>query len=238
MTDQQGPVLSVRGYAHQTVAPDCARIFGGLETVSDSKAAALSEAGRAIGLITADLAVLGGVAQDADTVRRPLTWSVRAVATHKEQEHNLERQRMEATGRVIAHASIQLAVRDFDLLDSLADRLAAHEPFNIHGVSWEVDEDNPAWPRVREAAIQAAIRQGRDYARALGAALASIDHVADAGLLGNAPTPASSAGWATMSAARMSGDPSGGPSLDPVPQELSATIEARFTTTPVTLPTD
>jgi hypothetical protein len=34
---------------------------------------------------------------------------------------------------------------------------------------------------VRAAAIQAALRKGRDYAAALGGALQSVEHVADAG---------------------------------------------------------
>jgi uncharacterized protein len=235
MTDPQGPVLSVRGVAHRTVAPDSAAIYAAVETIAESKAAALAQAGEAVDLITADLRDLGGRAQDAESGRHPLTWSSRIVATHPEQQHNFDKQRTELTGRIQAHVALHLTVRDFDLLDPVGDRLARHEMFNIHGVNWSVDDDNPAWPLVRAEAIHAAIRQGRDYAAALGCTLAEIEHVADAGLLGGDGGSGHSGRVTMAAAARLSGDPGGGPSLDPVPQELSATIEARFRATPVTL---
>ena len=133
--------------------------------------------------------------------------------------------------------ALHLTVRDFDLLDPVSDRLAQHELFNIHGVNWSVDDDNAGWPLVRAEAIQAAIRQGRDYAAALGCTLAGIEHVADAGLLGGEGGGPGGRIYATAlgAAARSSGVGGGGPSLDPVPQELSATIEARFRATPVNL---
>lgn len=227
-------MLSVRGVAYRTVTPDSAAIYAAVETIADSKAAALAQAGEAVDLITADLRDLGGRAQDAESARHPLTWSSRIVATHPEQQHNFDKQRTELTGRIQANVALHLTVRDFALLDPVGDRLARHEMFNIHGVNWSVDDDNRAWPLVRAEAIHAAIRQGRDYAAALGCTLAEIEHVADAGLLG---------GDGGVRAGRMHGTPvnaaalssGGGPSLDPVPQELSATIEARFRATPVSL---
>ncbi len=235
MTDPQGPVLSVRGVANRTVAPDYATIYAAVETVADSKVAALALAGRAVDQITAELSALGGRLQDAGSGRHSLTWSSRTVATHPEQLPNPQKQSMDLTGRVIAQITLQLTVRDFDLLDPLSEALATHELFNIHGVNWAVDDDNPAWPEIRAEAIHAAIRQGRDYAAALGCTLAGIEHVADAGLLGGSGGSVRS-GWTTQAAAvRMSGGGGEGPSLDPVPQELSATIEARFRATPVDL---
>jgi uncharacterized protein YggE len=234
MTDPQGPVLSVRGVAHRTVAPDSATIYAAVETIADSKAAALVQAAEAVDLITADLRDLGGRAQEAGSARHPITWSSRTVATHPEQQKNSEKQRVELTGRVHANVALYLTVRDFDLLDPVGDRLAHHEMFNIHGVNWSVDDDNPAWPLVRAEAIHAAIRQGRDYAAALGCSLAEIEHVADAGLLGG-DGPGRSGRVVMGASARASGEMGGGPSLDPVPQEVSATIEARFRATPVTL---
>ncbi len=234
MPDPAGPVLSVRGVANRTVTPDYATIFAAVETVADSKVSALASAGRAVDQITGQLAALGGRLQDAESGRHPLTWSSRTVATHPEQVPNPQQQSMDVTGRVIAQVALHLTVRDFELLDPLSEQLATHELFNIHGVNWAVDEDNPAWPAVRAEAIHAAIRQGRDYAAALGCTLAGIEHVADAGLLGGSGGSVRS-GWTTQAAARLSGGGGEGPSLDPVPQELSATIEARFRATPVDL---
>jgi uncharacterized protein YggE len=220
------------------VPPDSASVFGSLEVVAESKVAALEEAGRVANQITDAVAALGGVAQAANTEAHPLTWSTRTVGTRREQIHNFQTQQPEETGRVFAHVAMQFAVRDFELLDALGDQLAEHEMFNIHGVNWHVDDDNPGWPSVRAEAIHAAIRQGRDYAAALGCSLIRVEHIADAGLLGSREPEAARGGRVMASAMRMGGDPGGGPSLDPVPQELSATIEARFTTTPVTLAPD
>ena len=161
MPDPRGPVLSVRGVAYRTVTPDSAAIYAAVETIAGSKAAALAQAGEAVDLITADLRDLGGRAQDAESARHPLTWSSRIVTTNPEQQHNFDKQRTELTGRIQAHVALHLTVRDFALLDPVGDRLARHEMFNIHGVNWSVDDDNPAWPLVRAEAIHAAIRQGR-----------------------------------------------------------------------------
>jgi uncharacterized protein len=131
---------------------------------------------------------------------------------------------------------VMIAVRAFELLDPLGAVLAAREAVSVQQVGWHVDWDNPAWPAVRAAAIQAAIRKGRDYAAALGGSLSSVEHIADAGLLEGDHAPR---GFAIASAYARTASPGGGeseaPSLDPVPQELAAIIEARFTAAGVSL---
>jgi uncharacterized protein len=134
---------------------------------------------------------------------------------------------------VTATVALRVTVRDLDRLDDLAGLAAAHPALNVHRVSWEVDWDNPAWPQVRAAAIGAAIGKARDYAAALGATVAHVEHIADAGLLGD------TAPYQTVHSAayaRAGGNQPATPALTPVPQELTATIEARFRTTDVSLP--
>jgi uncharacterized protein YggE len=105
----------------------------------------------------------------------------------------------------------------------------------VQGVTWQVDWDNPAWPQVRAAAIgAAAIGKARDYAAALGATVHHVEHIADAGLLGSDTAPYHTVRSMAYSAG--GGDQPGTPALTPVPQELIATIEARFRTTGVSLP--
>jgi uncharacterized protein YggE len=120
-------------------------------------------------------------------------------------------------------------------LDALV--LAAGEAVAVLGVSWHVDWDNPAWPLVRADAVQAAIGKGRDYAAALGGTLRSVEHIADAGLLGGGGS--SQFGFTgsrvlARAASRGAAEPDA-PSLDPVPQELAAVIEARLTADSVSL---
>jgi uncharacterized protein len=143
--------------------------------------------------------------------------------------------RMERSGQVTATVSLRVTVRDLDALDELGGVLAAHPGLNVHGVTWHVDWDNPAWPQVRAAAIGAAIGKAWDYAAALGATVRHVEHIADTGLLGGDPAPYQPV-HAAISKAYSGGHRPETPALTPVPQELIATIEARFRTTEVSLP--
>jgi uncharacterized protein YggE len=237
MSEPTGPLLSVRGNARLTVAPDYVILSGAIELSRDAKAAAVRAAAAALDGLTADLAALGAVALSAETERSRLTWSAQSATTRPERNENEQTGRHEPTGRVIATVAVVITVRAFDLLDALGAALAAHETLSMSQVSWHVDWDNPAWPQVRAAAIQAAIRKGHDYAAALGGSLHTVEHIADAGLLGGSRDGAGFgfAGPRAMMARSGGGGESDAPSLDPVPQELAATIEARFTATGVSL---
>ena len=236
MSDPTGPFLSVRGDARLTVPPDYVILAGAIELSRGSKAAAVRAAAASLDRLTADLTALGAVALTVETERRPLTWSARSATTRVERDHDKKTGRYEPTGQVIATVTVLITVRAFDTLDALGAVLAGHEALSVHEVGWHVDWDNPAWPQVRAAAIQAAIRKGRDYAAALGGSLHNVEHIADAGLLGGdtAQYRVTSGFLASAMSGRVDGEPDA-PSLDPVPQELTATIEARFTAAGVSL---
>ena len=91
-----------------------------------------------------------------------------------------------------------IGVRAFGPLDALGGVLAAYETVTVHEVTWHIDWDNPAWPGVRAAAVQAAITKGRDYAAALGGSLRGVEHIANAGLLGGGDTPSGFTGRDAM----------------------------------------
>lgn len=134
---------------------------------------------------------------------------------------------------------VRIVVRSFDLLESLGAILARHEDLDVRWVTWQVDDENPSWSAVRADAIASALRKGRDYAQALGASLLAVEHLADTGLLGgsNGPNRVVQAWHATSFwESGGSGDEPDTPPLDPVPQELSAGVEARFRATPAALP--
>lgn len=238
MSEPAGPLLSVRGDARQTVAPDYAILAGPIELSRESKAAAVQAAAAALDRLTTDLASLGAVALGVETERHRLTWSAQSATTRAEREQSEQTGRYLPTGRVTATVAVVIAVRAFDTLDALGAVLAAHEALNVREVSWQVDWDNPAWPEVRAAAIQAAIRKGHDYAAALGGSLHNVEHIADAGLLGGSDSGGGGGNFRFTARGAMAGSDGGesdAPSLDPVPQELAATIEARFTATGVSL---
>lgn len=231
----EGSLLSVRAEARQLVAPDYAVVDGLIEHTAPSMAEAVLSVAGSLDRLTADLAALGAVPFDEGAGRRPLTWSAYSSATHEELYHDKETGRMERTGQVTATVALRVTIRDLDRLEDLSGVLAAHPGLSVHGVMWHADWDNPAWPQVRAAAIGAAIGKARDYAAALGATLRYVEHIADDGLLGSDTAPSRTVRSLAYSAAR-GGDQPGTPALTPVPQELIATIEARFRTTEVSLP--
>jgi hypothetical protein len=235
MNDGGSPLLSVRAEARQLVAPDYAVVDGLIEHTAESKAEAVRSVAGSLDRLTADLAALGAVPFDAGAGRRPLTWSAYSWTTREELYHDKETMRMERSGQVTATVTLRATVRDLDALDSLSGVLAAQPGLNVHGVTWHVDWDNPAWPQVRAAAIRAAIDKARDYAAALGATVRHVEHIADAGLLGGDTAPYYTVRSMAFSATG-GGDQPGIPALIPVPQELTATIEARFSTTDVSPP--
>jgi uncharacterized protein YggE len=234
MSNPADTLLSVRGEARQVVPPDSVTMTARVEVTRGSKAEAVRTAAANLDSLTADLAARGGVALEAGTERRPLTWSAQSATTNPERAHDKKSGVFELTGRVAAVVEVIITVRAFDLLDRLGAALTAHEAVSVRQVSWDVDWDNPGWQEVRAAAIHAAIRKGRDYAAALGGSLRSVEHIADAGLLGgdNAqPRLIARSGFASGAG----GGESDPPSLDPVPQELTAVIEARLVADGVSL---
>jgi uncharacterized protein len=233
MTSEGSPLLSVRAEARQLVAPDYAVVDGLIEHTAGAKAEAVRLVAGSLDLLLAELAALGAVPFDASTGRRPLTWSAHSWTTREELYHDQKTMQMERSGQLTATVALRVTVRDMDALENLSGVLTAAPGLNVHGVTWQVDWDNPAWPQVRAAAIAAAIGKARDYAAALGATVQYVEHIADAGLLSHESMPHQVYAAAFRGGGRHD---TGVPALTPVPQELIATIEARFRSTDVSLP--
>lgn len=236
MNDAGGALLSVRAEARQLVAPDYAVVDGLIEHTAGSNAEAARLAAASVDRLTTELAGLGGVPFDEGTARSPLTWSAHSSTTHEERYHDKETGRLERTGQMTTTVALRVTVRDLGVLDAVSGALGTDQSLNVHGVTWHVDWDNPAWPQVRAAAIQAAIHKGRDYAAALGGRLQQVEHVADTGLLGG-DTAGYEPAHRVLLARSASAEGSGTPALNPVPQELVAAIEARFRASVGALPT-
>jgi uncharacterized protein len=233
-----GTFVSVRGDARQTVAPDLAVLNGRVTVTQSSKQEAVRGAAAALNALTSGLALLGGVVLTMETTRSALTWSAHSATTHPEHEPNPQTGRHQPTGRVVASVDVTLNLRDFGLLDNLGAEMARQESFHVGSVQWDVDDDNPAWRSVRESAVRAALRKGRDYAAALGGSLTGVEHVADTGLLAGSGEAVRAQRWAASAAfasAAGASDDFETPSLDPVPQEVVAIVEARFSATGVSV---
>lgn len=219
-------MLSVRGEAQRTTAPDQACVFSTVSATSGSKSSAAAEMHAALSSILTDLAALGGEVLTAASTRAVLTWSIQSMQTHEEHDHDRVTGAHGPTGRHESSASLLVNVRNFSLVEGVAAALGGRDSVAIHSVSWSVDQDNAEWAVVRADAIHAALLKGQDYATALGGTVIRVDHVADAGLLGG---DGSTGVFRHQNFALASGSSGEDTSLDPVPQVLSATIEARFT---------
>lgn len=232
-TTEQSFSLSVRGEARRTTAPDEAGVFATLNAAAESKSEAMAEVHAALSAVLVELAALGGEVLTASSLRAPLTWSTQSIQTQTEHAHDKVTGTHGPTGRHIASVSLRLTVRDFGLIADATEKLSRQDSMEVESVIWSVDDDNPEWAAVRADAISAALRKGRDYAHALGGTVVRIDHVADAGLLGG---DNSGGLWRSQSFSAPLGAAGIMPSLDPVPQTVNATIEARFTATAGALP--
>jgi uncharacterized protein YggE len=216
-------VISVRGDASVVVDPDLAVLDCTLRTNASDKASALASAASHLRSVEAALAGLGGTAATSAAQRIALSWTASSAGTRDELYYDRHTEQHRPSGQVIATVSVQVRVRALELLPAINSALAHHQRLHVEHVSWHVDDDNPAWPRVRADAIRAALQRARDYAAALGGSVAGVQQIADTGLLGadhqlrNVSFEAAAAGSGHDDA----------PRLDPVPQQLSAVIEAR-----------
>lgn len=221
-------LVSVRGRARTLVQPDSADLQCQVRIRRASKAAALVAAAQAVDELTGALAERGGRARTPETARHALTWSTQSASTHRVRARRAAETDDEPRPRRFeAIVDIEVVLRTLAELDALGELLAGQPTVHVSSVSWHVDEDNAAWPGVRADAIRAALAKAADYAAALGGSVARVEQVADAGLLGDEGRAHRAAGGVVLDAMEMSGGHGDAPTLDPVPQELVATIDAR-----------
>ncbi|MGH9171355.1 MAG: SIMPL domain-containing protein [Acidimicrobiales bacterium] len=235
MSNQSDLLISVRGEARETVAPDYASLEASILAIRASKPEAVREVASGLERLKTDMDALGGEPLTAASERSPLTWSAYSSTTDDETNFDSKAGQRQPTGRTVAAVQVRIMVRAVDLLDRLGAVLARHDDLHLRSVSWHVDHDNPAWSRARTGAVQAAVRKASDYAAALGGSLSGIEQLADTGLMAEGDTPKQVFRAAAGAARQARGDDLEAPSLDPVPQELRAAVEARFTATGVTV---
>jgi uncharacterized protein len=137
---------------------------------------------------------------------------------------------------------IEVAVADFSVLGDIVARVADLEAAHLEGPRWRLRRDSPVYRKARTRAVREALTRAQDYAEALGARITGLIELADTGLMqsqvqrrpaawaaaARAPQPAAPAG-----AAFGAGTPEAPPTLDlePVSQEVRASVEARFCAT-------
>jgi uncharacterized protein len=228
--DRTATMLSVRGEAQLSVPPDDVVLSCRLSAVRATKPEALHEAAGTLQSVVEDLRRLGGQPLTAASRREDLTWSARSATTWTRHDHDHDVGDVpHPPEQVVAEVSLDIVARDLGRLDSVERALSRHDAAHVSAVQWRVDVDNPAWKEVRTAAITVAMNKARDYAAALGGQLAAVEHVADVGLLNGGQGADSAMGWVAQAGyAVRGGNDAQTPALDPVPQDVAAVIEARF----------
>lgn len=205
----EAPVVVVRGEAYREVAPELAR-FTVTATARDRDRET----------------TLARLAERAATVRVLLDAAEPAVARREADQLRVWPETKRSSERVVAyHGSVSttVTVTDFTTLGELMLRLADQDQVEVAGPWWSLRPDSPAYREARHAAVADALARAREYAEALGAQVIGLLELADTGPGGAQPM---------MARAVLKGGPSGeGPpelELDPVPQPVPASVEARF----------
>jgi uncharacterized protein YggE len=218
--------ISVRGEARRTVPPEYATLYATIHVAGHSRTDALERVASVQDVLVARLSALGGVRLADAGNRAALTWSLSGVSTYDEHDLDKITGAHGPTGRTVADATVVVTLRELRRMDEVSAAVATVDHLDVNQVAWGVDEDNSAWPHLRSDAIAAAVDKARQFAAALGGRLTTVDHVADTGLLGSGERP----GFHAVAASRTV-EFSGGPSFDPVAQELVAVVEARCVAT-------
>ncbi|MEV0425949.1 SIMPL domain-containing protein [Micromonospora sp. NPDC049836] len=204
----EAPVVVVRGEAYREVAPELAR-FTVTATARDRDREA----------------TLARLAERAAAVRVLLDGAEPAVARRETDQLRVWPETKRSSERVVAyHGSVSttVTVADFTALGELMLRLADQDQVEVAGPWWLLRPDSPAYREARHAAVADALARAREYAEALGARVTGLLELADTGP-GAQPM---------VLRAVMKGGPGGEAppelELDPRPQPVQASVEARF----------
>ncbi|WP_448626833.1 SIMPL domain-containing protein [Geodermatophilus sp. URMC 64] len=139
------------------------------------------------------------------------------------------RPRERVTG-YLAGVTLTATVVGFAVLGDLLLRLADREMVTLDGPYWALRPESDAYRQARTEAVRDARRRAEEYAAAAGARVTGLVEIADVGL--SAPETFAAAPAAMFrTAAHDSVADEVTFDVEPVPQTVSATVEARFTAT-------
>ena len=222
-------LISVRGEASLTVEPELA----GLTVVVAAQAKDRREAFER--LVKRNDEVLELLRSYGDSVEKVES---SGVAVHPEVRRGGRDERIRAYRGTVR---IEVAIADFAVLGEIVARVADLEAAHLEGPSWRLRRDSPVYRKARTRAVREALNRAQDYAEALGSRITGLIELADTGLMQSqvqrpmhAATLAAARGGAGGPGAAFGGAaPDAPPTLDlePVSQEVRASVEARFAAT-------
>jgi uncharacterized protein YggE len=221
-------VISVRGESSLTVEPELARLTVVVAAQAKDRREAFER------LVKRNDEVLDLLRSYGDSVEKVES---SGVAVHPEVRRGGRDERIRSYSGAVR---VEVAIADFAVLGEIVSRVADLEAAHLEGPRWQLRRDSPVYRKARTRAVREALDRAQDYAEALGSRIIGLIELADSGLMQSqvqrrpiyaqaastrsAPVPGAGPAAAT---------PDGPPTLDlePVSQEVHASVEARFAAT-------
>lgn len=213
------PTVVVRGQSISQVEPEYASVVVTISAAGAARDRVLAQLARRIEEVRQ---LIGGY---GEVVERVDGHPVRGAPRFKNDKPT------EKVTGYTASTALVVVVVDFTVLGDLVLRLADSDMVAVAGPYWALRSDSSAYARARSDAVHDARLRAEQYAAAAGANLTALVEIADVGMSGHAPAEQFAA--AVPMAARMSQRSSVADEVEmdlvPVPQEVMATVEVRFT---------
>lgn len=122
----------------------------------------------------------------------------------------------------VASQHTRVRIGHLDAVGEIVVALGRLDDVEVHGPSWALRPDSPAYDEARSAAVSDAVRRARSYAAAFGAELTALLEVSDAGVAGSGLRVAAGAAALSFEAGDLALD------LTPMRSEVRGAVEVRF----------
>lgn len=200
------PSVSVRGESLLVVEPEFADLDVTVRVRARDRQTALERCRAVQEQVTAEVRRAGAAVETAETA---------AVAVHLEYHHA-------GAGDPVASQHTRIRLAALDAVGELVVALGRFDDVEVHGPSWGLRPDSPAYDDARLAAVSDAVRRARSYAAAFGAELIAVLEVSDPGIAGSALRVAAGAAALPFEAGDLSLD------VTPMRLEVRGAVEVRF----------
>jgi uncharacterized protein len=217
VSEQASATVAVRGSWTGDVPPELARVCVSVGGRSADRAQSLRDLTRRVDEVRT---ALEGYGETVESVETGPVWVRPQFKDGKPRER--------VTG-YLAGVQLRATVVEFGALGDLLLRLADRDMVALTGPFWALRPDSDAYLRARTEAVLDARRRAEEYAAAAGSRLTGLVEIADVGLSPHEGFAPAAATFRTAADTSVADDI--GFEVEPVPQTVSASVEARFTAT-------
>lgn len=225
MTPLSPPTVAVRGEAELEVDPELAHLLVTVSSRDRDRSRALARLTERLDSVRRHIASYGAAVERADT------GSLWVQPEYQDTKRAGER----ITG-YRGSAELRITVVEFSVLGELLMGTADRELTVVAGPWWGLRPDSPVHRQAREQAVRASLERAQQYAAALGSTLTGLVELADQGLStsGQEHGGHGAAPGGAMRSLSLAGAHTPHLVLEPVRQQVRATVEARWTMSPPT----